>query len=307
MNNEPSDQTIVLHLLRGAVPERADEISGLWTQYAPAVEVAPSAAGTTMNANRHRVRFDTKTTDLFWLLGFSAWRSIEVYSPALVITMLSGLTIEQALHIDEKLVTFERDYKERMEAAASLISATSTGEIAWPPDVPRPQADRDSFSDPQDKVAFDLTALALAFALLHEFSHVKLLADKAQPDTLPEEELSCDIWAREFMTAKLAAYARAHGHAYEEVSQKRAMALALAATIIHAMTPTAAQWGNSEYPPLSDRIQAIVAGFNLPPDSWYWFFVACLLVGIIRQEHRPLDIVGQTPQALAEALIAQVR
>lgn len=307
MSNEPSDQTIVLHLLRGAVPERADEISGLWAKYAPAVEVAPSAAGTTMNANRHRVRFDTKTIDLFWLLGFSAWRSIEVYSPALVITMLLGVTIDQALHIDEKLTTFERDYKERMEAAASLISATSTGEIAWPPDVPRPQADRDSFSDPQDKVAFDLTALALAFALLHEFNHVKLLADKAQPDTLPEEELSCDIWAREFMTAKLAAYARAHGHAYEEVSQKRAMALALAATIIHAITPTAAQWGNSEYPPLSDRIQAIIAGFNLLPDSWYWFFMACLLVGIMRQEHRPLDIVGRTPQALAEALIARVR
>ena len=50
MSNEPSDQTIVLHLLRGAVPERADEISGLWTKYAPVVEVAPSAAGTTMNA-----------------------------------------------------------------------------------------------------------------------------------------------------------------------------------------------------------------------------------------------------------------
>jgi hypothetical protein len=58
---------------------------------------------------------------------------------------------------------------------------------------------------------------------------------------------------------------------------------------------------------LSDRIQAIVAGFNLPPDSLFWFFAACLLVGIMRQEHRPLDITGHTPQALAEALIAQIR
>lgn len=303
----PGDRTIVLHLLRGAVPERADEIGSLWTKYAPAVEVAGSKAGTTMNANRHRIRFDTKTIDLFWLLGFSAWRSVEVYSPALVITMVLGLTIDQALHIDGKLTAFERDYKERMQAAASLIAATSTGGIAWPPDIPRPQAERDGFSDPQDKVAFDLTALALAFALLHEFSHVKLLAEKAQPDTLPEEELACDVWARDFMIAKLAAYARAHGHSYEEVGQKRAMALALAVTIIHAITPTAAQWGNSEYPPLSDRIQAIVAGFNLPPDSWFWFFAACLLVGIMRQEHRPLDITGRTPQAVAEALIARVR
>lgn len=307
MTNEPTDQTIVLHLLRGAVPERADEISGLWTKYAPAIDVSPSAVGTKMNANRHRIRFDTKTIDLFWLLGFSAWRSIEVYSPALVITMLWGLPIDQALQIDEKLTTFERDYKERMKAAASLISATSTGDIPWPPDIPRPQADRDSFSDPQDKVAFDLTAMALAFALLHEFSHVKLLAEKAQPDTLPEEELACDVWARDFMTAKLADYSRAYGHTYEDVSQKRAMALAVAATIIHAITPTAAQWGNSEYPPLSDRVQAIVAGCNLPPDSWFWFFVACLLVGIMRQEHRPLDIAGRSPQALAEALIATVR
>lgn len=307
MTNEPNDQTIVLHLLCGAVPERANEISGMWARYAPAVEVAPSAAGTTMNANRHRVRFDTKTIDLFWLLGFSAWRSIEVYSPALVITMLWGLTLDQALHIDEKVTAFERDYKERMEAAASLIAADLTGDIVWPPDVPKPQADRDNFSDPQDKVAFDLTALALAFALLHEFSHVKLLAEKAQPNTLPEEELLCDVWAREFMTAKLATYAQDHGHSYEEVTQKRAMGLALAATIIHAITPTAAQWGNSQYPPFSDRIEAIVSGFNLPPDSWFWFFLACLLIGIMRQEHRPLDIVGGTPQALAKALIAGLR
>ena len=178
MINEPSDRTIVLHLLRGAVPERADEISSLWTKYAPAVEVAPSAVGTTMNANRHRIRFDTKTIDLFWLLGFSAWRSIEVYSPALVITMLLSLTIEQALHINEKLTTFERDYKERMEAAASLISATSTDDIAWPSDVPRPQADRDGFPDSQDKVAFDLTALALAFAA----------ASRIQPCEAPRRE-----------------------------------------------------------------------------------------------------------------------
>jgi hypothetical protein len=111
---------------------------------------------------------------------------------------------------------------------------------------------------------------------------------------------------RDFMTAKLAAYAQAHGHPFEAVSQKRAMALAMAVTVINAITPTTAQGGNSEYPPLSDRIQAIVAGFNLPPDSRFWFFAACLLVGIMRQEHRPLDIIGRTPQALAEALIARV-
>ena len=202
---------------------------------------------------------------------------------------------------------FERDYKERIKAAASLISATSTSDIVWPPDVPQPQADRASFADPQEKVAFDLTALALALALLHEFSHLELLGEKAQPDTLPEEELACDVWARDFMTAKLAAFAQAQGHSYKAVSQKRAMGLALAATIIHAITPTAAQWGNSQYPPLSQRIEAIVAGFNLSPHSPFWLLTACLLTAVMRQERRPLDVVGQTAQEVAEALIARTR
>ena len=51
METEPSDRTIVLHLLRGAVPERADEISGLWSQYGHGVEVAPSTKGVTMKAD----------------------------------------------------------------------------------------------------------------------------------------------------------------------------------------------------------------------------------------------------------------
>jgi hypothetical protein len=67
----PSDRTIVLHLLRGAVPERADDLSRLWREHGHDVEVAPSAHGSTMNATSKRIKFDTKTIDFFWLLGFS--------------------------------------------------------------------------------------------------------------------------------------------------------------------------------------------------------------------------------------------
>lgn len=61
MRTEPSDRTIVLQLLRGAVPERADEISTLWRHYGHAVEVAPNTKGITMNADAARIKFDTKT------------------------------------------------------------------------------------------------------------------------------------------------------------------------------------------------------------------------------------------------------
>lgn len=102
MATEASDRTIVLHLLRGAVPERAGEISGLWRQYGHAVEVAPSTKGVTMNADASRIKFDTKTIDLFWLLGFSAWRAIEVYSPGLVLATLTGIPLDLA-GLDQRL------------------------------------------------------------------------------------------------------------------------------------------------------------------------------------------------------------
>lgn len=40
MATEPSDQTIVLNLLRGAVPEKADELCRLWTEHQHSGRVA---------------------------------------------------------------------------------------------------------------------------------------------------------------------------------------------------------------------------------------------------------------------------
>ena len=179
MATTPSDRTIVLHLLRGAVPERADKISSLWKQYGHAVEVAASTTGVTMNADDQRIRFDTKTIDFFWLLGFSAWRAIEVYSPALVVATSSGVPLDQALSIDAERGQYESDFKQRIGIAHSLITAEQTSEISWPADVPEPTADRESLGDVQHKAAFDLVSLGLAFALLHEFQHVMFRADKS--------------------------------------------------------------------------------------------------------------------------------
>jgi hypothetical protein len=53
--------------------------------------------------------------------------------------------------------------------------------------------------------------------------------DGRRHDDLREEEMACDVWAREFMTVKLAAYAQDHAHRYREVLRKRLMGFALAA------------------------------------------------------------------------------
>jgi hypothetical protein len=303
MTTTPSDRTIVLYLLRGAVPERADEISGLWRQYGHAVEVAPSTKGVTMNADATRIEFDTKTIDSFWLLGFSAWRAIEVYSPALVIATLTGVPLDQALNIDEARGQYEFDYKQRIASAQSLIAAEQTGNIRWPADIPTPTDDRDGLGDDQHKAAFDLVAFALAFAFLHEFRHVMYCVDDNAPSTLAEEEIACDIWARDFMMSGLADYARAHGHNFAHVQQKRATGIAFAALIIHAMTPTHAHWGNRQYPPIAERLTAMISGYSLSASSSFWLVTACLLIALMRQENRPLDIVANSSQEMVEMLL----
>ena len=238
---EPSERIIILNLLRGAVPERAQEITACWQRFDPKVEIIRDRAGTTMNANRRRIQFDVKTLRTFWLIGFSTWKSIECYSPSLVVAEVLGISVDQALRVDENLATFERDYKERLAAAEkTLIAADTSDNVPWPDDIPQPTADRSLLSSAQAKAAFDLVLLAKrrTFVFLHELRHVLLDGEETRPKVPAEEEMACDVWAREILTAKLASYAAEHGHQYGEVLKKRSMGLAIGAIILDTITPT---------------------------------------------------------------------
>lgn len=307
MSEPPADRDVLIKLLEAAVPERTDEVSRHWDMYNPEVEVAPDKQGITMNADSRRIQFSAKTIEIFWLLGFSAWRSIETYAPAIVLASLAGITIDAALGRDLALPQFERDFKERLVAAQSIMNGTQTDFRSWPPDIPKPESDRDRMQDPQHQAAFDLVCLALAFSFLHEFRHVMLLNDGETPSERPEEEILCDVWAREFLTAKLAAYAKTRGHTYDQVLTKRAMGIALGVTILHAITPAHSHWGNGDYPPIADRIEALIGNTKLPDDSYFWIFSASLLTGLMRQAHKALDFVPLSPRKTVEELLARLR
>ena len=120
-----------------------------------------------------------------------------------------------------------------------------------------------------------------------------------------EEEIACDIWAREIMTSTLGEYAKDKGHSFAEVEKKRATGIALAAIIVHAMTAPAARWGTDEYPPIADRLTALIADYGQPDDSSFWLYTACLLVGLLRKERRALDISPTSYRELVETLLGQ--
>ena len=296
----------IIALLIGAVPERAQEINDLWHQYKPDVLFVSDARRITLDANKERVRFDAKTMDVFWLIGFAGWKAIECYGPLVLVSAKTGQPLSRVIADDHELGEFERDYKERRAAAQSLIDAPEPDRAPWPDDIPRPGVNRDALNDVQFKAAFDLTCLAVAFTFLHEFRHVMLDRDKARPRDVREEEMFCDVWAREFITAKLAAHATLHGNDYAEVLRKRGMGLVLAAFIIHEITPSLDHGGSRSYFATRDRLRAILDNTKLPDGDHFWVFAASLLVGIYRQRGEVIQAASMDARALALHLLQEL-
>ena len=128
----------LIHLMNGTVPECRDEIATLWATYDPAVVLCNVAKRVTLNATKERIEFDTKTMDVFWLIGFAGWRAIECYSPHVLLSAPSGKSIAELLQDDEGLAQVGMAYKERRAAAQTLVDTESPETAPWPPDLPRP-------------------------------------------------------------------------------------------------------------------------------------------------------------------------
>jgi hypothetical protein len=306
MNGNVSPKDAVIFLMNGTVPERKNDIASLWARYPADVIMVPDAKRVTLNADKDRIAFDAKTMDVFWLIGFAGWKAIECYSPLVVWSAASGQRIADLTKVDPGLDDVERHYKERRAALQAFIETADVESAVWPPDLPRPSANRDALNDDQYKVAYDLTLLATAFAFFHEFHHVMLARDNARHGNLREEEMACDVWAREFMTVKLAQYAQAHGPDYHEVLRKRSMGFALAALILHEITPVWDHGGNQCYFSVADRLRAILDNTPLPENDHFWRFAASLLIGIFRQRHTPIDAPSMSAHALARYLLERL-
>lgn len=305
--DHPQVRHVILTLLKAAVPERSSEIDALWQRFNPAVEVAPDSSGIAMDATRHRIRFDGKTMRVLWLMGFNGWQSTVLYSPAIVLSGPLGLSIDALLNEDDERGLLESDFRSRTRTAENLKDAKNSDDIPWPEDIPAPGEDREQLGSDQEKATFDLVCMATAFVLLHEFRHVMFHAEGTRPEQRLEEEIACDVWARSFMTEKVGDYARATGQSHRAILQKRAMALALGAVILHDMTPEFERWGSKDYPPIADRIHSMISGIGPSEDSSYWLFAACLLTGVYRRAGRHLPMVVTDHKALVVDLVEQLR
>lgn len=131
-------------------------------------------------------------------------------------------------------------------------------------------------------------------------------ADGKRPTDRREEEMACDVWAREFMTVKIGEYVKKSGASYEKILRKRSMGFALASLILHDITPVLDHGGTTEYFSLSDRMKAILGNTALPDDDRFWIFTASLLLGVFRQKGTSFDTAVRSPKKLSEYLVNQI-
>lgn len=299
-------QRAILNLLLGAAPERSNEILSIWDQCAPKVKVVPDQKGITISSNGNRIKFDLKSIDVLWLIGFSSWKVFECYTPPVIVAASTWQNLSKVMTEDEGLAEIEMVSKQRRSSFQHLIQSSCIDASPWPDDIPKPLSDRNLLSSEQEKAAFDLTLSAIAFIFFHELRHVMFAHHDNQPKDRREEELLCDIWGRQMMIPNIERFAKSTGHSYESVLRRRGMALALAAYILHEITPFIDRAGTNDYYSVVIRIQAVADEINLPPDDPFWLQLTSLLVGIFRQEHIDFDPEPQSPMELTKYFLLKL-
>ena len=296
------------------VPEHRARLEEFWEKYAVCFKRVDGKTGIVLNANKHRVQFTCKDLQVMWLLGFALWKSIELFSPALLVPNLTGASSSSVLALDDDLDDIELAYSQRMAAVVTLISAVKLDPERWPDDIPLPVDSRDKLLDSQDFAAFDLVMMAISVLFLHELKHVEFHAQHdagiPRPEKPAEEELQCDLWARDWFISDPTDYAHKSGHSYQEVYSKRAMALLLVCEYLRlAEQYTLAKRHASvvisnDYPTLAQRIDALSGAISPPDDDNYWVFSACILLAETRRQGKdPSPLDDMSSKEITENLI----
>jgi hypothetical protein len=84
------------------------------------------------------------------------------------------------------------------------------------------------------------------------------------------------------------------------------MGLALAALILHEITPVWDHGGNRQYFSVADRLRALLENTPLPRNDHFWILAASLLIGIFRQKNIPIDAPAMSAAELAAYLLERL-
>ena len=309
--NRMSDNTPnIVQIISMSAPERETELHDFLCANPVRFLEVEDRPGIVMNATWEHVKYARKDLQVVWLVGFSLWKAIQLFAPAVLGPTLLGRSSASVVDMDENLPRFERDYRERLASIARVVEDKTPSHAVWPPDIPEPVASRDDLSNDQHKLVYDIVIMATAVLFLHELRHAKFDRDDHNGISRPlrrEEESLCDAHARDWFISKHDQYAVEHGHDPQKVCSKRAMALLIVCEFLRFAKDHTGLRGADLYPPLADRIAVLSGSLSLPDTDHYWLFSSCVLFAEARRRHvSQLELPAGSPKAISAYLLQRL-
>jgi hypothetical protein len=289
-------------LLRGAAPERVTELSALWGGGEDRVHLT-DGGGFDIGEFFGVIQTTEITLRQIWLLSFAAWRAIEAYNGILELLSHNGLPFnrEEVAGLPRQAAA-DKAFDEALSKARELREAIHLDSVKWPSDIPEPAIDN-KFVNRAHQVAFNLACIAGAYIFLHEIQHVRFGKLGTRPSHPHDEEMACDHFARNFLTANINLYVAQSGEPIESVRAKRALGIAVAMIVILEVTPLEQWQGTDHHPPVGVRVRSFLENLGGEVTENFWISIASFLAAMCRSRGRlPQQIEFHSPRQLAFSL-----
>lgn len=303
---ENSEKEIKL-LLDGVIPERNGEINAYIENYSPYFSLCDDRPGFTIEAGAYGIlKFTQRTMHVMWILGFAANQALHSYSSLIALLRINegSLDTNQLSSITDQKAEEEK-YSKLISAASELAESEVIDSYSWPKSVPAPESGRPK--DDEGAATFDLICMSGAYVFLHEMKHIAYSLDSNAPDSLQEEELECDLFAKGLMLDKLSDYSVESGYPLNRLTTKRAMAIALAHFFMLVITPMESWAGTETHPSISKRISSMVSDLNIHKNDIFWLYSSSLFLAHYRHlELGKIKINFNSLQDLSTKLVAIV-
>ncbi len=284
LNMDVSDA--VDSLFAGAVPERIEELRGLWGEHADRVRLL-AVDRFLIQMGFGSVQISELALRQIWITGYAAWRAVNAYNVPLALASLTMSSADRGewRRIYADVAAREDEFAELFGAIRGIAEAAKFGNIdtfPWPAGVPNPEYGL-KITDPGLKGAFDLVCMAGAYVFAHEVRHYIYEAQNNSPQHLLEEETECDRWALALMLDRASDYAVDNGWKPDLVRAKRILGVIIAQLAILAITPRTS-WDHSDgHPPVCNRIRSVLDAATDPVPTWFWTTIASMLLGFASQ------------------------
>lgn len=250
--NDNEVQQAARNLFLGVVPERRNELEGLWGQcdlQFNVLEETTEDGSFILDAGQYRkIRFNHRAMRAFWLAGFIAWEGYR------------------SIHSAFTAGTEDfRCFNEMIDVFFCLLEEDDSSLVLMPKAIPDPGNYVDLV---EPRIAGELSTFAVGWAFLHEVRHIRHQREgtSANPDSPQEkraEELSCDEFATRFMVDGVCDFASKQGSDPElpgRTRQKRELGIYFAMFALTLIKARARQWGDSDsHPAMQTRINAMIS------------------------------------------------